>query len=70
MKPLELPVPMTFHTDIDVGDTVSLFTQSVPLSGGEQYLASIASVYNDILEREPEVLKTLAADWYWERLFR
>ncbi|KAH7019026.1 hypothetical protein EDB80DRAFT_676035 [Ilyonectria destructans] len=70
LKPLELPVPMTFHTDIDVGDTVSLFTQSVPLSGGEQYLASIASVYNDILEREPEVLKTLAADWYWERLFR
>ncbi|KAH8670608.1 hypothetical protein BGZ61DRAFT_497744 [Ilyonectria robusta] len=70
LKPLELAVSMTFHTDIDVGDILSMFIQSTPLSGGEQYIASISSVYNYIAQREPEVLKALADDWYWERSFR
>ncbi|KPM41014.1 hypothetical protein AK830_g5515 [Neonectria ditissima] len=70
LKPLELAVSMSFHTDIDVGDMLSLFVQSTSLSGGEQYIASISSMYNYIVKREPEVLKTLTDDWYWERSFR
>ncbi|KAK4170967.1 hypothetical protein QBC36DRAFT_340879 [Triangularia setosa] len=70
LSPLELAKPMTFHTDIDVGDMVSLFVQSTPLEGGDQYLAPIASIYNDLMKRDPEVLRVLAENWYWERVHR
>jgi len=61
---------MTFHTDIDVGDMVSLFVQSTPLSGGDQYLAPIASIYNDLMARDPDVLRVLSENWHWERVHR
>jgi len=70
LKPSEQSVAMGFHTDVDQGDIVGLFTQSVPLEGGEQYIASMASVYNDLAKTDPGVLKTLAKDWYWEIAFR
>ncbi|KAK4203008.1 hypothetical protein QBC40DRAFT_219933 [Triangularia verruculosa] len=70
LTPLELAKPMTFHTDIDVGDMVSLFVQSTPLEGGDQYLAPIASIYNDLMKRDPEVLRILSENWYWERVHR
>jgi Taurine catabolism dioxygenase TauD, TfdA family len=70
LKPLEQAVSMTFHTDIDVSDMLTMFTQSVPLEGGDQYIASIASIYNNLATKDPEVIQTLAADWYWERSFR
>ncbi|KAK0659161.1 hypothetical protein QBC41DRAFT_287264 [Cercophora samala] len=70
LNPLELAKPMTFHTDIDVGDMVSLFVQSTPLEGGDQYLAPIASIYNDLMKRDPEVLRILSENWYWERVHR
>ncbi|KAK7398068.1 hypothetical protein QQX98_012554 [Neonectria punicea] len=58
------------NIDIDVSDILSMFIQSTPLSGGEQYIASISSVYNYLVQKEPEVLKALADDWYWERSYR
>ena len=61
---------MGFHTDIDTQDILSMFTQSTPASGGDQYLASIVSIYNILKVETPEVLKTLSEDWYWERAFR
>jgi hypothetical protein len=44
---------MTFHTDVDTGDMLSMFLQSVPLEGGDQFLASMASVYNDLMSHNP-----------------
>jgi len=61
---------MAFHTDIDTGDILTMFVQSTPLEGGDQYIASMATMYNELLESDPEALKTLAEDWYWERAYR
>jgi hypothetical protein len=61
---------MTFHTDVDTGDMLSMFLQSVPLEGGDQFLASMASVYNDLMSHNPEALKRLSENWYWERSHR
>ena len=70
LRPPELKRPMTFHTDIDVHGMLTMFTQSVALEGGDQYLASMTSIYNILAVEEPAVLKTLAEDWYWERMDR
>ncbi|KAK3347092.1 hypothetical protein B0T25DRAFT_485296 [Lasiosphaeria hispida] len=70
LTPLELATPMGFHTDVDTGDMLSLFTQSTPLEGGDQQLASVASIYNDLKKRNPDVLQMLTEDWYWERAHR
>lgn len=70
LKPPEQIVSMTFHTDIDVYDMLTMFTQSVPLEGGDQYLSSMTSIYNILAAEDPEVIKTLSEDWYWERSHR
>lgn len=70
LKPPEQTVPMTFHTDIDVYDMLTMFTQTVPLDGGHQYLSSMASVYNILAAEDPGTIKTLSEDWYWERSHR
>jgi hypothetical protein len=61
---------MGFHTDVDVGDIVSMFVQAVPLEGGHQYLASINSIYNLLVKSDPDVLNVLSDKWYWERTYR
>ncbi|ERF72734.1 hypothetical protein EPUS_04787 [Endocarpon pusillum Z07020] len=70
LKPPEQIVSMNFHTDIDVYDMLTMFTQSVPLEGGDQYLSSMTSIYNMLAVEDPEVIKTLFEDWYWERSHR
>ncbi|KAI9150894.1 Taurine hydroxylase-like protein SAT17 [Paramyrothecium foliicola] len=70
LRPLELSCSMEFHTDVDNGNIVSMFTQSLPLQGGEQYLASVGTIYNTLVEKDAEVIKTLSQNWYWERNWR
>ncbi|KAI0187130.1 hypothetical protein EV127DRAFT_326490, partial [Xylaria flabelliformis] len=55
-----------FHTDVDAGDVLSLFTLQLPKQGGAQYLASFWSIYNKLAEENPAVLATLASNWRYE----
>ncbi|KAJ8106768.1 hypothetical protein ONZ43_g6949 [Nemania bipapillata] len=64
--PNEITIPMDFHTDVDAGDMLSLYTLGLPKQGGDQYLASFWTIYNELAEKEPEVLATLASDWRYE----
>ncbi|KAH7318670.1 hypothetical protein B0I35DRAFT_409523 [Stachybotrys elegans] len=64
--PNELNNAMDFHTDVDAGDILSLYTLGLSKSGGRQHLASFWTVYNDLAQNEPEVLKVLASDWRYE----
>ncbi|CAH0020748.1 unnamed protein product [Clonostachys rhizophaga] len=64
--PNELTSSMDFHTDVDAGDILSLFTMRLSKSGGQQYLTSFWSVYNDLAQHNPEVLQVLASDWRYE----
>ncbi|MCJ1445531.1 MAG: hypothetical protein MMC23_006036 [Stictis urceolatum] len=57
---------MNFHTDVDAGDILSLFTLGLPESGGRQHLVSFATVYNDLAANEPDVLVELAKNWRYE----
>ena len=50
-----------FHTD--EGDIVSLFALSAAASGGESKLASSWRVYNELAEKRPDLIRTLAGDW-------
>ncbi|CAG8090782.1 unnamed protein product [Penicillium olsonii] len=52
---------VVYHTD--VGDIVSLFVLSEPLSGGESLLASTWTVYNALAETRPDLIRVLAEDW-------
>ena len=70
LRPLEQSVGMGFHTDIDVGDILSMFVQAMPLEGGHNYIASINTAYNLLAKSDPEVLNTLFAKWHWEREYR
>ncbi|KAI0855004.1 hypothetical protein F4860DRAFT_58924 [Xylaria cubensis] len=64
--PNEITIPMDFHTDVDAGDVLSLFTLQLPKQGGAQYLASFWSIYNRLAEENPAVLATLASNWRYE----
>lgn len=70
LRPLELSVSMGFHTDIDVYDMLTMFTQTMPEKGGEQHLVSVAAMYNILAENNPDILRLLSEDWYWERMNR
>lgn len=67
LRPTELPVAMGFHTDADAGNILSMYSQSFGSSGGNQYLSSFWTVYNDLLKNKPEVLETLSKIWHWEK---
>ncbi|KAI0199894.1 hypothetical protein F4808DRAFT_195015 [Astrocystis sublimbata] len=64
--PNEITIRMNFHTDVDAGDILSLFTLRLAKQGGKQYLASFWAIYNELAEDQPEVLETLASNWRYE----
>jgi len=66
LRPPELPIKMSFHTDINAGDILALYSQNLSMSGGEQSVVSFWRVYNDLVNENPEVLRTLAQDWRHE----
>ena len=46
-------------------DVLTLQVREKPASGGEQYVASFYSIYNELSRNDPEVLAILAKDWDW-----
>jgi hypothetical protein len=65
----KITAAMDFHSDRFSGDVIALYVRNDGGggSGGEQYVASFWSIYNELLEKDPEVLETMAeADWPFE----
>ncbi|EGX45832.1 hypothetical protein AOL_s00117g37 [Orbilia oligospora ATCC 24927] len=54
---------LNFHTDVGLGDILSLYTYQMPSSGGSQRLASFWRIYNELVEHKPDVLATLCHGW-------
>lgn len=54
-----------FHTDS--GDIVSLFALSTAAEGGQSKLASSWRVYNELASTRPDLIRTLAEDWVFDR---
>lgn len=50
-----------FHTDI--GDVIALFALGVAEEGGESYLSSSWTVYNELAATRPDLIRTLAEPW-------
>lgn len=61
---------MTFHSDVDTGDMLSMFVQSLAFEGGDQHVASIASIYNHLIVTDHNVIKLLSNNRYRERAHR
>jgi len=64
--PNEVTTAMDFHTDVDAGDVLSLYTIGLSRSGGRQFLSSFWTVYNQLASEHPDVLATLTGDWRYE----
>lgn len=50
-----------FHTD--AGDVIALFALSEAAEGGDSYLASSWTVYNELARTRPDLIRTLAEPW-------
>lgn len=50
-----------FHTD--VGDIIALFALGAAEEGGESYLSSSWTVYNELAATRPDLIRTLAEPW-------
>ncbi|KAL5374153.1 hypothetical protein PMIN06_011970 [Paraphaeosphaeria minitans] len=60
---------MDFHNDRFSGDVLAMHVRDDggPGNGGEQYLASFWSIYNELLDKDPAALQTMAeAQWPFE----
>ncbi|KAK6525861.1 hypothetical protein TWF281_010905 [Arthrobotrys megalospora] len=57
------PEFLNFHTDVGLGDIVSLYTYGMAATGGSQQLASFWRIYNELVEHRPDVLATLCQGW-------
>ncbi|KAF2636394.1 Clavaminate synthase-like protein [Massarina eburnea CBS 473.64] len=60
---------MDFHSDRFSGDVLALYVRDDggADNGGEQYLTSFWRIYNELLEKDPAVLETMAeANWPFE----
>lgn len=55
-----------FHTDTDAGDITALYVQNKAKYGGDQRLASISTVYNELQKTHPEAINTLMQNWRFE----
>jgi hypothetical protein len=50
-----------FHTD--VGDVIALFALASAEEGGESFLSSSWTVYNELAATRPDLIRTLAEPW-------
>lgn len=50
-----------FHTD--AGDIIALFALASAEEGGESYLSSSWTVYNELAATRPDLIKTLSESW-------
>ncbi|RMZ74193.1 family Taurine catabolism dioxygenase [Pyrenophora seminiperda CCB06] len=65
----KITAAMDFHSDRFSGDVIALYVRNDggPGAGGEQFVASFSKIYNELLEKDPEVLETMAEpDWPFE----
>jgi hypothetical protein len=65
----KITAAMDFHSDRFSGDIIALHVRDDGGAdgGGEQYVASFWRIYNELLEKDPEALETMAeADWPFE----
>ncbi|CAH0051838.1 unnamed protein product [Clonostachys solani] len=53
-----------FHTD--AGDVISLFALQSAAEGGESYLSSSWTVYNELAQTRPDLIRTLAEPWAFD----
>ena len=44
-----------------------MFLKQNAAAGGEQYLASFPTIYNRMMEVEPESIDVLAQEWDWPK---
>ncbi|KAI4702400.1 hypothetical protein J4E81_002763 [Alternaria sp. BMP 2799] len=65
----KITAAMDFHSDRFSGDVIALYVRNDggPDAGGEQFVASFPRIYNELLEKDPEVLETMAEpNWPFE----
>jgi len=65
----KITAAMDFHSDRFSGDVIALYVRNDggPGAGGEQFVVSFSKIYNELLEKDPEVLETMAEpDWPFE----
>ncbi|CAE7024758.1 hypothetical protein P3342_005470 [Pyrenophora teres f. teres] len=65
----KITAAMDFHSDRFSGDVIALYVRNDggPRAGGEQSVVSFSKIYNELLEKDPEVLETMAEpDWPFE----
>jgi hypothetical protein len=65
----KITAAMDFHSDRFSGDVIALHVRNDggTGAGGDQYVVSFPKIYNELLEKDPEVLETMAeADWPFE----
>ena len=65
----KITAAMDFHSDRFSGDILALHVRNDggDDAGGEQYVASFWRIYNELLEKDAEVLETMAReDWPFE----
>jgi hypothetical protein len=65
----KITAAMDFHSDRFSGDVIALYVRNDggPDAGGEQFVASFSRIYNELLEKDPEVLETMAEpNWPFE----
>ncbi|KAK0654212.1 hypothetical protein DIS24_g5387 [Lasiodiplodia hormozganensis] len=57
--------PLKFHADRNYADIIALFVKSQGAYGGNQYLSSFWTVFNDLRVSNPQALEILAQDFPW-----
>ncbi|CAN9141386.1 unnamed protein product [Alternaria alternata] len=65
----KITAAMDFHSDRFSGDVIALYVRNDggPNAGGEQFVVSFSRIYNELLEKDPEVLETMAEpNWPFE----
>lgn len=50
----------------DGGDVFALFCRDVAMSGGKSYVASIYAIFNELLARDPELVRTLQENFHFD----
>lgn len=56
-----------FHADRYYAEILAMFVKENAAFGGEQYLASFPTIYNKMMEEDPDSLKLLAQEWSWPK---
>ncbi|KAF9523082.1 taurine catabolism dioxygenase TauD [Crepidotus variabilis] len=64
--PAYTTVKQVFHTDLGC-DVVALFALQTSAEGGVSRISSTCRVYNELAEKRPDLIKTLAESWPFDR---